>query len=81
MLRISGYSYSSLADRSRLPLKLAMLLSPRVQYKTDCKAPRTKKSRPTSWDEILLCGARDQIRTGDPHVGNVMLYQLSYSCV
>ena len=26
-------------------------------------------------------GARDQIRTGDPHVGNVMLYQLSYSCI
>jgi len=26
-------------------------------------------------------GARDQIRTGDPHVGNVMLYQLSYSCL
>jgi len=25
-------------------------------------------------------GARDRIRTGDPHVGNVMLYQLSYSC-
>ena len=26
-------------------------------------------------------GARDRARTGDPHVGNVALYQLSYSCV
>ena len=32
-------------------------------------------------DGDLLFGARDQIRTGDPHVGNVMLYQLSYSCI
>jgi hypothetical protein len=25
-------------------------------------------------------GARDRVRTGDIHVGNVVLYQLSYSC-
>ena len=29
---------------------------------------------------LSFAGARDRIRTGDPHVGNVMLYQLSYSC-
>ncbi len=27
----------------------------------------------------LFSRARDEIRTRDPHVGNVMLYQLSYS--
>ena len=47
----------------------------------ELKALDTKKTRPTSWDELFMCGARDQIRTGDPHVGNVMLYQLSYSCL
>ena len=26
-----------------------------------------------------LCGAANRVRTGDIHVGNVMLYQLSYS--
>ena len=28
---------------------------------------------------MSLLRARDEIRTRDPHVGNVMLYQLSYS--
>lgn len=30
-------------------------------------------------DEAKKNGASDRIRTGDNHVGNVMLYQLSYT--
>ena len=38
--------------------------------------PETKKSIVIRW--ILLFGAEDEIRTRDPHLGKVMLYQLSY---
>ena len=41
----------------------------------------TKKPAPLCGTGSIVNGARDQIRTGDPHVGNVMLYQLSYSCL
>ena len=27
---------------------------------------------------VLLCGAEDEIRTRDPQLGRLMLYQLSY---
>ena len=42
-------------------------------------APGCKKPRRAMRDGAFCIGARDRIRTGDPHVGNVMLYQLSYS--
>ena len=28
---------------------------------------------------LETCGARDQVRTGDPNLGKVVLYRLSYS--
>ncbi len=28
--------------------------------------------------DLVFCGADDEIRTRDPHLGKVMLYQLSY---
>ena len=42
---------------------------------------KPKRPRPKWPRAFCFHGARDQIRTGDPHVGNVMLYQLSYSCL
>ena len=30
-------------------------------------------------EEYLISGARDRVRTGDPQLGRLMLYQLSYS--
>ena len=64
---------------SAAPLKLATCLNREGRSKPNAE-PTTQKSRPTAWDGFSVYGARDQIRTGDPHVGNVMLYQLSYSC-
>ena len=42
----------------------------------ETKKPRRAKL-PTGRGKF---GARDRVRTGDIHVGNVVLYQLSYSC-
>ena len=44
--------------------------SPRTRKRPRCNTPRA----------FTFPGARDRTRTGDPHVGNVALYQLSYSC-
>ena len=41
------------------------------------KCLRTKKSPEVQG--FFLCGARDEIRTRDPNLGKVVLYQLSYS--
>jgi hypothetical protein len=44
------------------------------------RAPQRQRPRP-KWPRALgKAGARDRTRTGDNHVGNVELYQLSYSC-
>ncbi len=29
-------------------------------------------------ESLIFCGAEDETRTRDPHLGKVMLYQLSY---
>ena len=74
-------SYSSLANRSRLPLPLASALNRKGPDQKTTPSSRHKKGPPLFEGQTFsVCGARDQIRTGDPHVGNVMLYQLSYSC-
>jgi SAM-dependent methyltransferase len=49
---------------------------------TPCRrrlARSTKGRRPNCPTALRNLGARDRVRTGDIHVGNVVLYQLSYS--
>ena len=65
-------SYSLLAHRSQLPLFRWHALKRKAPKQNRLKALGTKKSRHAARGEISLCGARDQIRTGDPHVGNVL---------
>ncbi len=37
-----------------------------------------EKTHPHLWANGRFFGAEDEIRTRDPHLGKVMLYQLSY---
>ena len=50
-------------------------------YIAGCKHTNRKRPRPNTPRAFSFSGARDRARTGDPHVGNVPLYQLSYSCL
>ena len=52
---VSDLSYSLLANRSQLPLPLAMLLIERLQPKNQTQALDTKKARPASQDKLFLC--------------------------
>ena len=48
------------------------------QYSMTAGGIQTKKNpEPRKKDKKI--GASDRIRTGDSHVGNVILYQLSYT--
>jgi hypothetical protein len=40
--------------------------------------PMSQQKKGSSFDEP--CGAEDEIRTRDPNLGKVVLYQLSYFC-
>ncbi len=40
--------------------------------------PKTQVSGPYRAADMVLLGADDEIRTRDPHLGKVMLYQLSH---
>jgi hypothetical protein len=67
---VCDLSYSSLANRSRLPLPLAMLLIERLQTQNRLQSSgHKKKPAPLRGTSFSCDGARDQIRTGDPHVG------------
>ena len=43
--------------------------------------PQPKHPRPKRPRALGKAGARDRVRTGDPQLGKLMLYQLSYSRV
>ena len=40
--------------------------------------PKTQASGPWRAADLVFLGADDEIRTRDPHLGKVMLYQLSH---
>ena len=40
--------------------------------------PKTQASGPHGAADVVFLGADDEIRTRDPHLGKVMLYQLSH---
>ncbi len=42
------------------------------------KPPKTQVSGPCRAADLVFLGADDEIRTRDPHLGKVMLYQLSH---
>ena len=42
------------------------------------KPAKTKVSGPCRAADLVFLGADDEIRTRDPHLGKVMLYQLSH---
>ena len=46
----------------------------------EVRSETRKPRRPNRPSGLSNPGARYRARTGDPHVGNVALYQLSYSC-
>ncbi len=50
------------------------------RHQASCGGRSEKSDRRNSSSEKAKLGARDRTRTGDNHVGNVELYQLSYSC-
>ena len=61
---VCDLSYSLLANRSQLPLPLAMLLIERVQTKTNPKLWTQKNPATLRATRFLCDGARDRIRTG-----------------
>lgn len=50
-----------------------------LHYTTEAIKEKLRRCSYTAEVEVVLFGADDQVRTDDIHVGNVMLYQLSYT--
>ena len=63
------------------PLGVTFEMAALWLYIAGCKHTNRKRPRPNQPRAFGISGARDRARTGDPHVGNVALYQLSYSCL
>ncbi len=74
-------AFPSRSSTSHTRCSLIALSSPFRWHALKRKAPKqnqlkalsTKKAHHATRGGLLLCGARDQIRTGDPHVGKEML--------
>ena len=90
-IRVTSDSYSHLFPSARLTLaeSLETTFLGAVSAETDCEtderrtkfgksaagSPNRLKIGPLTW---YVFGADDGIRTRDPHLGKVMLYQLSH---
>lgn len=80
-ITLRTYSHLMTAPEDELDF-LADATPDQSRTKPDQRPPKAASAPAVNGRKRLrFDGARDQIRTGDPHVGNVMLYQLSYSCV
>ena len=64
--------------RKRSVLYHKIPASPQARKSTPGRAQKQKRKKPSFFLPAFPNGGEEEIRTLDPHVANVMLYQLSY---
>ena len=75
---VPGAGLEPARPRSHWILSPACLPIPPPGQDDDFFKRRTSKKKAQDWASSFFCGANDEIRTRDPDLGKVVLYQLSY---